>query len=178
MEAYLNEFGKRLETDAATDADGWFDKSKEMIYVEQYRKIMKVIAGKSTKTKQPLKSSPFEEQHFDEKGNLRGSALAKRVFKTAIREGIPLGISLGAMTGNLVPRTGGADIVKRLGALVGMGALMTGAGSFALNRNNLYHTVPIVQARRAKNLTDEEIRDILRGKVVKQEIINTVQHYA
>lgn len=55
-------------------------------------------------------------------------------------------------------------------------ALATGLG-YLTERRNVYHTVSVGKARKIKNLSDEELRDILRGGVVTQEEIKLTQHY-
>lgn len=174
MTQYLEEFGDKLEADAPTDSEGWFDREREQLFIEKYRQIMMDIANKyPTGQKFILKSSPFTEQDF-ENNKLKATRRRGEALGTAAKTAIPftiIGMAMGPAESGMAERVAGG-----IGAGIG-GSALTYYQMNKMYRDGQYITTPMTQARRARNLTDEEIRSILRGQVVKQKIEKEIQHY-
>jgi len=174
MGNYQAEFGSQLENDAPTDSGGWFNQEKELKHVQAYRDLMTTIGMKTLDPKRALKGSPFKEEDF-----VNDQLPKSRIFGKSLKQGLMGGAiltpfaGLGTMVNPEYSTKEKAIIIGAMGTA--LSALNTW-GMYGVN-NAIYHTVPVAQARRARTLTDEQIRDILRGQVVQQEVVNKVQHY-
>lgn len=185
LRKYQNEFGELMENDAPTNPEGWYNPEKEMALVNEYRDIMGSVATKSPSIKHKERVGEkgglgFSEKDFDPNTNvLPIEKINKKALKTALLSSAFLapigGIYFGAYARQVgVPYKYGIPVGAAMGTgSAALGAIMERIG----HKNTLYHTMPVAKARRARNLTDEEIRDILRGQVIKKEIIKEDQHY-
>lgn len=180
MTEYLKEFGERIEADAPTDAEGWYDKEQELIYIARYRDIMQAIATKTPLMKITAKGAGYSESDF-ENGMLKPQSLNR----TNLRVGgiaIPLMAAVGGLYGGSIAARIQSPPTKK-GLAIGIGTGAVGLAGFTawqtrkILKDRVYHTVAVSQARRARNLDDIQIRDILRGKVVREEVIKNVDHY-
>lgn len=176
---YMKSYGPLLEIDAPKGEGGWYNRNDEQRFVDKYRELSWAAGSKlPDKTgRQLLKKSPFKESDFDESGRLKPEALNRHTRSSALKTSIMI-----PATAAYLALLGLNDGTAKPNAIAGgvIGAGLAGLSTWGIrksSRDSIYTTVPVSTASKVKALSDEQIRDILRGSVVRQEIIKNVDHY-
>jgi len=177
---YMKAFGKYLEEDMVEDY-GWIDKEKEKVYINTVRNTAETLGSKNPGINiANLRTSGYKSQDFDpETQKIKSGPVLKKAL--TVSAGSSILAPIFAIKGYDMAKGWGAGAKGQIAGAVG-GALflpVVGGVSKYLSdkKGKAYLTTPLAKLRKFKNLSDEEIRDLLRGAVIKKEEIKTTEHY-
>ena len=173
MSRYMKEFGDKLEAEEI-DAEGWVNRRKEQRYIDELRRTATNLATKQPGvTVRPLSQTKYKKDSFDPNTN---KLLPKANLKESMRVGAGasvVGAYMGLYNGL---RT---ELPLWIPTAVGAGtmAALSAGMDYHFDRKSIYSTMPAVKAKRLRNLSDEQLRNVLRGEVIKNEEVKVTQHY-